>query len=228
MKLSVEGMGVFLAIPVNRDFPWQFENSMIATIGMLKDRGIPYVHQLLVGSSIIETARSNLAHLFLKTKMNRLFWIDSDMGWKADDFLRILALTSKMSVVGAAYPAKRGPNIEFLMNIEAETLDANEWGCMPIPGMGLGFTCVERTVIEQLTEPAPKIRDDKGEMIPQIFHAGVAGDKFVGEDMNFFADAARLGHPLWVDPMIELDHIGSKEYRGKLMDTLQQKKLSPV
>ncbi len=220
IELSISGLSVMIAIPVNRDFPWQTNMALVQTVCALKDRNIPFDYQLVAGGSLIDKARSELAHKFLKSEMNRLFWIDSDIAWKPEAFLRVLALTSKMPIVGAAYCAKRGPNTEFMLSIDGNRLEANEWGCLQIGGMGLGFTCVAREVIEQLAEGAKRVRNDMGERVAMIFRTGVEGDAYVGEDMNFFRDAAKLGYDCNVDPQIELGHVGGNEYRGRLRDAL--------
>lgn len=222
ISLSLKGLSVTLAIPVNRDFPWQTNLSLIRTVCALKDRRIEFDYQLLTNGSIIEVMRSRLAHTFLKGTTNRLFMIDSDQSWEPESFLRILGLTGQMAVVGATYPAKREGSIDFLMDYGGSELRANEFGCFEVGGMGLGFTCVQREVIEKLAENAPKIKDEKGEMIPMIFHCEVDGEVFRGEDMNFFSDCRTAGYKIHVDPSITMGHIGAKEYRGRMMDALRK------
>lgn len=224
LELSLSGLSVMLAVPVNRDFPWQTHESIVKTICALKDRGVPFVHQLLTGGSIVQAVRSHLAHRFLKSEMNRLFWIDSDMAFGPEEFLRILALSSKMPVVGASYPVKRDPNIEFLVHLLGDTVEANEWGCIPVGGMGLGFTCVAREVAEQIAARSPIVTNDDGEKMPMTFRCGVENGRFVGEDMNFFADCRSLGYTVNADPNVTLGHVGGKVWRAKLMDAMDNQR----
>jgi hypothetical protein len=35
-----------------------------------------------------------------------------------------------------------------------------------------------------------------------------------GEDMAFFADLRELGYDVWLDPTIQLGHVGNYVYRG--------------
>ena len=222
VTLSLAGLSVMIAIPINRDLPWQTNMSIVQTVCEIKDRKIPFDYQLLVGGSIVQAVRSHLAHKFLKSKMNRLFFIDSDMSWAPEDFIRVLALSSVMPVVGAAYPAKKGPSTEFMINVIDPKAKANEWGCLPIGGMGLGFTCVAREVMEKIAAESPIVTNDDGEKMPMTFRCGVEGGRFIGEDMNFFGDCRRHGYTVNVDPKIEIGHVGGKEYRGKLIDAMQR------
>lgn len=182
-------------------------------------RGIPFEFEMQVGSSLVHHARSKAAWRFLQSKCNRLFWIDSDIAWKGSDFIRFLALSTKMECVCAAYPAKMDP-ATFFLNVSG-LVESNEYGCLPIVGAGLGFTIVQRGVIERLAEKAPKLKfPDLPEKIPHIFRLDDDGGEARGEDMAFFADVRALGYAVNLDPTIELGHIGSKEYRATLSDHL--------
>ena len=161
-----------------------------------------------------------LAHYFLKSDCNKLFWIDSDMNWLAESFFRLLALSTKMPIVGATYPAKRGPGAEFQLDLVSDRVEANEYGCLPVKGLGLGFTVVDRSVIETLAAKSRKFMED-GEAVAAIFRTGLGDDDILrSEDMHFFKDCRDNGYPVMVDPKIELGHVGSKVWKGKLIDAL--------
>lgn len=224
MKYSLCGVSVYIAIPVNRDLPYQTVLSLLETVDMLNKRSIDYDIQLVTGVSIIEKSRSSLAHRFLKGSMTRLFWIDSDMSWSAESFLQVLSKTVAMDVVGATYPAK-SPDLRFVLKADGGTLGSkplksNEHGCIPVRGMGLGFTCCRREVIERLAADAPKVTED-GEVVPMIFRSEVKDGSFYGEDMVFFGDCLKVGAGVWCDPAIELGHVGGHEYRGALASIMR-------
>ncbi|MES2155741.1 MAG: hypothetical protein V4510_11455, partial [bacterium] len=222
MDLDIKDLSIFLATPVNRDFPWQTARSLIETAEALTIRGVPHSFQFLAQGSQIDHDRSQLAHQFLQSKHNRIFWIDSDMSWDADSFLRVLALSTVHAVVGASYPAKKGPGLEFHIEVEKAELEADEYGCLKVWGLGLGFCCVAREVIEKLAEQSPRFTRD-GEVIPMIFRTGIDDEgTYRSEDMHFFRACRKLGYAVNVDPTVELGHIGGKEYRGRLIDALKK------
>ncbi len=226
--LDVAGLSVLIAIPVNRDFPWQTTQSLMQTVIALTKRGVTFDVQFLTNGSQIDHVRSSLSHQFMKSKHNRLFWIDSDMSWAPEAFLRILALSTKMPIVGASYPAKSGPGCQFLIDMEGQELEANPWGCFSILGMGIGFTCVAREVMEKITAASPVARskylNHSEEAIAWTFKCGLDDDNvFRSEDMHFFKKCRDLGYQVWVDPSVELGHVGGKEWRGRLIDALTQK-----
>ena len=216
------GISVMLAIPVNRDLPWQTTQSLVETTIALHNRGIEFDVQFVVGSSIVEVARTKSASVFLKSNKTRLFMIDSDQAWKAADFMRLLALSTKMPVVVGAYPAKKDPPT-FMLSPEDEAATTNEYGCLPIKGIGLGFTVVRRDIIEALSERAPKVvLPDSPDPIPHIFRCDIVDGVFRGEDMAFFADVRSLGHTVHLDPAVSVGHVGAKNYTADVRDAMQR------
>ncbi len=220
MKFDLSGINVMIAIPVNRDLPWQTAQSLIETVTVLKDNGISFLIQFVVGSSIIEVARSKVAHEFLKSDCNRLLMIDSDQEWEAKDAVRLMAMSTQMDVVLGAYPAKRDPPTFLLSPVDGEA-QANHFGCIPINGIGLGFTIVSRDVMEKLAADAPQVVfSESPEPIPHIFRCDIVDGVFRGEDMAFFADVRSHGYTVWLDPKIRVGHVGAKNYQGDIRDAL--------
>lgn len=208
-------------MPAHRDIPTETVASLLETQRELRDRNIPFEVLLTSGSSIIEAARSKTTHLFLKSDKTRIFWVDSDIVWKAEAFIRLLALSTKVDAVIGAYPTKKDP-IQFFINPAGQdSVEANEYGLLPNVGTGLGFACIQRHVIEKLSEKAPKLRfNEADEKIAHIFHCDSEGGDFRGEDIAFWADIRALGITVYLDPSIELGHYGSKTFTASLSNHL--------
>jgi hypothetical protein len=212
---------VFLGMPMHRTLEPETHFSIVKTIYALADQGIPSMHANIKGSSIIEVARSRVCEEFLKTDATHLFMLDSDQVWEARDFLRILSLGMVLPVVGGIYPIKRDPP-KFYVSYDPRRLEWNGWGCLAIKGMGLGFTCVQRKVIEQLAQKAPKIlMPERAEPLAHIFRCDVVDGTFRGEDVAFFADCRNLGYPCWLEPKVCIGHVGHKVYEANFLDGLQ-------
>lgn len=217
------GVKVMLAMPTHRDLPPQTAISLLQTQDALRQRNISSDIEIQIGGSLPHHARTKLAWHFLQSDCTHLFWLDSDMTWKADDFLRILSFGTKLECVGAAYPCRGDPPRFFLAGMPTD-VEANEFGCIPVRGMGLGFTCVQRIVIEKIAASAQKLIypdiQDGETPVPELFHCEGKNGYARGEDIAFFDDAKDHGFQLYVDPSIELGHMGAKEYRAKLLDHL--------
>ena len=209
-EISLEGVSVFIAMPAHRAIPVPTVLSIAETVAMCIGSGIPIELSIPSGGSVITAARNRAAHLFLKSGFTHCFWIDSDIQWDAESFIRILARATKREISRAVYPKRRDP-IAF---------DAD----------GLGFTCMQRKVIEGVAENAPLIFYGEDEPCREIFREGLAKTEaatdagaayeFVAEDAAFMGEAAKLGYAPWIDPTVTLGHVGEKTYRGKLEDYL--------
>jgi hypothetical protein len=221
VQYTIAGINVMLAIPINRDLPWQTAMALAQTVAMMHERRIGYEIKFCVGGSIVQKSRSLIAQMFLDSKCDRLFMIDSDMSWSPEDAFKLICKSTMMDVVGATYPQKQYP-ITFLTSMDVGPVATNEHGCIPIKGMGLGFTIASRKVIEGLAHFAPKVKDEDGGEIPMVFHVEVEDGTFVGEDIQFFRDCVKLGAEVWCDPSIELGHVGGVEYRGQLAECMKK------
>lgn len=221
--ISIAGISVMLAMPTNRDIPPQTALSLCATQDALFRAGVEYEIEMQVGCSRVTAARNASAHNFLRSSKQKLFWLDSDMAWEARDFMRLLALSTKLECVGGIYTTKTDPPNFMVNTVPGQFLETNEFGCLPMIGFGLGFTIVSREIMEALAAKAPKVVFPSIEgRAAKIFHEDIDGELDRGEDMAFFADVKALGHEVWLDPSIMLGHIGPKEFKASVMDVLQK------
>lgn len=221
-KIDIEGKSVMLAMPSHRDIYPDTVASLLATQRECFQRGIPLDVNITHGSSLPHHARTRIAWDFLQGKQDLLFWIDSDMVWQASDFIRVMALATVMPMVAGAYPAKQDPPLFLLNTDNPEEIDGNEWQCLKLTGIGLGFCCMQREVVEAVAAQAVPTKFLNTEAIPHIFRFGEAANgNAQGEDMAFFEDARKLGYDLWVDPSIKLGHVGPKVYTASLLDHLE-------
>ena len=225
-EFNLSGVSVQIGIPAFNGVSPQTTVALIDTCLHLQKTGIPGDVKIQYGCSIITQARSFVADEFLRSEATHLFMIDADINWTSADFVRLLALATKMEVVAGIYPLKTDPE-SWAWAPGVGIKAVNEWGCLPINGLGLGFCCVQRKIIEELADLAPKLKfAHKPEKVAVMFRCDQdADDNFRGEDIAFFADIRRIGYDVWLDPTINLGHVGAKEYRGDFMAALEQQKV---
>lgn len=223
LEIDVSGVHVMIGMPCIQDMPWQTVGSLIETCIELKGRSIPFDVKIVGGCSVIEQARTHVVKEFLESKADRLFMVDADIVWEPKDFLRLLALSVKMEVIGAIYPTKRDQTTFLMSWDEEKPLATNEFGCLPINGMGLGFTVFAREVIEKLADRAPKLMfPGSDKPLAHVFRCDANDGAFRGEDMAFFSDARSIGYQPYLEPKISLGHVGRKVYTGSIMNAMQK------
>ena len=168
-------------------------------------------------NALIDYSRNRLVAKFLKdTKAQKLLFIDSDIKFKWEDLERLLAFSSKYPIVCATYPAKKEPTKFFINPVYKDgKLVINEYGLLSITGAGAGFLCIDRSVFETMEPESNKFSVDD-DLITQYFYNKVKGTDFYGEDICFFDRwVNEFGGEVWLDPGIDLVHIGNKDYDAK-------------
>jgi len=218
---------VMIGMPVGPGYiPWETAVSLLATTRTLDAEKIKYKISAPVGSSVVQWARSNIAEAFLKEpEYTHLFWIDADMVWSPDDFIRLLGFGAVLDVVGATYPFKKEGTPTFCLNAIEEKpgqYEVNGLGCVRMKSLAIGFSLMKRRVIEKVAAAKPMMHDPiNGLDYRDIFRIDRnAKGEPRGEDVAFFDDIREAGFDVWLDPTIRLGHVGMKVYRGDPIEAL--------
>ncbi len=216
--VNIAGMRVAIGMPIYGGIPGGTAMSLFRTVQACTAGGV-FVNFITFATSYVQHSRDGIVHEFLKGDCQKLFFIDQDQTWSVDDFTRLLALSTKYDVIGAVYPAKREP-LTYYANLFPES-KVEEYGLLKVRGMGLGFTIIDRKVLEKLTAKAFKIYHQHfGHGLASIFRVDNHEGQYRGEDIAFFSDVRDLGFDVWLDPDIDIGHIGQKEYRGHLSEVI--------
>ena len=107
-----------------------------------------------------------------------------------------------------------------------------ENGAFKIYDAGTGFMLIKREVIEKMIEEYPhlKFTDDTGSLSKEekkwtynFFDAYIDDEtnRLLSEDYGFCRYWQKLGGDVWVDPSIDMLHIGRMKYEGRMIDYLE-------
>ena len=186
--------------------------------------GVKTTASVMGNGAFIDLARNIFARLFLETDCTHLFFIDSDLKWESRAFLSLL--TAGLPVCAGAYPKRQKPEeypLRFVAGEGGKGLTMRgDW--IMCDRVATGFLCIERSVIEKMTERAPMIID-KNVHSPQpptaqLFHTYRQEDgRFVGEDFAWCKDyCEQFNDYIWVYPDFTFTH--NKDYTGNWHDFL--------
>lgn len=221
MNVDLGGVSVCIGMPVYGRIPPHTTLSLARTALACGAGGID-LSLVMEVRGIITWARDAVFDSFLKGHAQKLFWIDSDLVWEPEAFLRLLALSTMRDVVCGAYRSKVDKPT-YQINGTGKSESNDELGLIPINGIGLGFVIMDRKVCEDLASRAPLSHDDvNGRDMHDIFRTDVIGGKRIGEDIAFFNDVTAAGYSVWLDPTLELGHVGDKMWTGRASDTLER------
>lgn len=222
-SIALGNVSVAIGMPTHRDLPPQTVTSLLKTLDRLIHLGVGCDVLMEITGSVV-MGRDAVMDDFIRGDKQKLFWIDSDMVWEPDDFVRMLAISTQVDVVCGAYPAKVDGDPQFFTAFKPDGL-RNELGLIEINGIGLGFAIVDRKICQELTDRAPRLEDQLAQReMASVFRFDIHEGHRRTEDMAFFADIRELGHKVWLDPGVNLGHVGMKEYRGSIVEALFGKK----
>jgi len=219
--IPLRDVSVAIGMPIGKPIPPGTLASTFATAYAMGRMGIR-CDLLAQVCGVVTIGRDTVLDEFLKNGSDKLFWIDSDMVWDPDAFIRMLALSTKFDVVTAAYPARGAEGNLFAVNTVGIEPNVNEYGLRKINSLGLGFCIIDRKPLELLAAKSPRVIDGIAQReMAEVFRVdrNAAGYRRT-EDIAFFDDLREAGFTIWCDPSIELGHVGENEWRGRFADAL--------
>lgn len=215
---------IMVGMPVGSgSIPWPTAVSLMSTVRACDKAGVPIRISAPTGSSVVTWARNAVVGEFLRGDCTHLFWIDSDIVWRPADFFRLVGFGANHDIIGAAYMLKREPPACVVNFPNPDHYEVNRFGNIRIQSLPIGFTLCQRAVIERVAATKETMHDDLSKTdYPDFFRLSrnPKTGKPLGEDIAFYEDAAALGFQAWLDPSVQLAHIGPKEYTGDVIASL--------
>lgn len=173
--------------------------------------GINVTAAVMGNGAFIELARNNFVRIFLEeTECTHLFFIDADLKWESRAFVELLRSGHK--VVAGAYRRRQEPESYPLRWMEHPSLGGlwveNDW--VMCNRVATGFLCIERSVVQEMADAAPKQKLGDVPQAPRLFHTHWLEDgRFMGEDYAWCDDyMARYNEPIRVWPDFDFKHAG--------------------
>jgi len=176
----------------------------------------------LANESLISRGRSRIANFFINnTEFEYLFFLDSDVGFEADDVLKLLNHNKEM--VCGAYPMK---TIPLKWNFTLTQPPQREGDLVAIDKIGIGFSLIHRDVFIRIAKQYPDLKytptnestthnptEQEYDNSYHYFHEMRQGDIYLPEDLSFFTRARSVGMQAWMDTSINLCHVGSHVFQ---------------
>ena len=195
------------------------------------DRGLDdleyrgYTVRRIPGFTSIDQARNQLATDALLDGFQETMWIDSDVGFEADDVDRLRSHQHPVSSGIYAQKGKKSVASYLMPGMESITFGTNG-GIIEILYAATGFLHVRRNVyLEVIRQQQLPICNEalSKPMIPffePMLHQIDDGTWYLVEDYAFSQRIRSAGFPIWADTSIRLWHFGSYGYGWE--DTARQ------
>ena len=134
---------------------------------------------------------------------DKLFWIDSDIEWTPEDFLKLYY--SDLDIISGLY--QTNPNGTVAVNLTdplgrptlVNKVHFLLWDVpVEVGGVGFGFVAMKSGVFEKMNRPWFKIREVQWDNLDFKVN--------MGEDYSWCEGAKEAGFKIWVDPLVKLKH----------------------
>lgn len=202
---------VMIAIPCMDQVPTPFMQSM----AMLAK---PSEHEFAMASrtgSLIYNSRNDLAVQAIVSGFDWVFWLDSDMVFQPDIMAKMLkeAEEKNLDFLSGLYFRRVQPYTPVVFDhLEVNEDGDCEWsnmddipdGLFEVAGCGFGCVLIRTSVLND-------VREKYADMFMPIAH--------MGEDLSFCWRARQCGHKIWMDPDIELGHVGYSVINRKFYES---------
>ena len=198
-------------------------NSLFALAKLFVRNNIDHGILTMANESLISRGRSRIANFFINnTEFEYLFFLDSDVGFEANDVLKLLSYNEEM--VSGAYPMK---TIPLQWNFTLSEPRKMKGSLVAIERIGIGFSLIHRNVFTKIaneynaelkyfptiesTTHNPTEREKENSY--HYFHEMKQGNIYLPEDLSFFTRARSVGVQPWMDTSISLCHVGSHVFQ---------------
>ena len=220
-----------------------FVQSLINLIGVLGNKGYKTSCAFMFNESLITRARCNLAHQFLQSEADYLFWIDADIRFRAEDAVKMLE--SDVDIIGGIYPKKEinwetvrqaalekkenlqnhtGSFVVNLLNSESSVTVPVDQPC-EVSAIGTGFMLIKRSVFDELKPHTPIYVSDMNHLAGQEIHAfyldpiDPESRRLLSEDYYFCHQWRAIGGKVHAAPWCQLGHMGTYLFEGGLLSS---------
>lgn len=217
--------------------------SLVETTRLLTQCGIDWRFMELSGDSYVHRARNTMCDQFLNDPdATDLFFIDSDMAWNPDAFVKMCMLPDP--ILGGSYPVKNGwENWTSIPRVYEENGGTHYKGRELGDGTALleahvlagGFLRIKRQVLEAYREHYPDLwyhepstkPDEPERKYTEFFAAEKTDHKFFGEDHMFSKRLRDMGIQMLIYPNATISHFGVKGWTGNFDTYLKALKKPP-
>lgn len=223
---------VLLAAPsYDGRYDVRFMTSLFYTQEECRKNNITILPYFLCYDSLIQRARNEYFHSAYVSNVDVLFFIDSDIGWEPQDFIKLVL--SDHDMIGGTYRKKQdSPPLYAFKALEDDgeksgyKLKPDKNGILEVFGLGCGFLKISKNCFKQLYETEKNFYtekidfDEKPTKIKNICEC-VINEKnyFISEDILMCYKWRKLGHKVYLDTNINCKHVGVKEYSGENLQT---------
>jgi hypothetical protein len=184
------------------------------------------------GNAMIAHARDMIIASFLAGDGTDLVFVDADVFWEAGGILKLV--DADADVVAGIYPQWKDPegySVRWIAE-RGELWADPTTGLLEVEGVPAGFLRVSRAALARMVAAYPEKRfadpNAPNSEAWALFDNIHDGDEYWGGDFSFCRRWRAIGGKVWLDPELELHHVGFKTFSGRIGDWLKRRPVEAV
>lgn len=189
-------------------------------IGLTRDINVFCIYMSY--DALVQRARNDIIQLALETEVDDLVFIDCDVDWEPEDFFKLL--DHDADLIGGAYP-KKSDKETYPVKLGKNGFAKNSLGLIEVDGLPMGFTRITKNALQMIWNVSKEYKEThKEKSIRMIFDIEIDESGYlVSEDISFCKKWKELGGKVYLDPSINLAHVGTKRWIGNFSRWSNQK-----
>jgi hypothetical protein len=192
----------------------RYIRSLLDTINALHNNGITWAYSNEYSSHVADAREITLAAsrfndydnnlpFYGTLSYDKIFWIDSDISWTPEDFLKLYE-SDKDIVAGAYLSASADVMAYEKLLYPPFTFEefSKKNGVVEVEGVGFGFIAIKNGVFETLSKPWFQ----QG-YVTRMLEDGTKRDyAILGEDLSFCSRVLQKGFKIYIDTDVRVEH----------------------
>lgn len=230
--MSVLSISLFVATPAyDGKITCRHAGMLLRTVSSLQAKGIESRVVWLEQCALLPRARNNLVAQFMASDSTHMLMVDSDIVWPDGAVERLLAYD--LPFVATAGRRKTDDMELCVRALDPDTGDLiydRATGLLRVGAVGTGFILLKREVFEAMERAYQNLKLVDDEMPPEIqrhlygFFLMMHDERrktVFSEDYSMCFRWTAIGGEIWVDPEIQLQHIGAKIFGKPIMESIK-------
>lgn len=170
--------------------------------------------------ALVQRARNDIVQLALETGVDDLVFIDTDVDWHPEDFFRLLE--HDVDIVGGVYP-KKGDQEQYPVKMLNQYI-VNELGLVEVTGLPTGFMRIKKSALQKIWDSSLEYKEPhKEKPCRMVFDVRITDQgELQSEDISFCEKWKMLDGKLYLDPEIDLAHVGTKRWVGNFRKWIEK------
>jgi hypothetical protein len=193
-----------------------YTQALLETLKLCAVNEIELFPIFIAYDSLVQRARNDLITMAYAAQVDDLIFIDADVEWNPQDFLKLL--NYNVDMVGGTYRKKNLKEETYPIKIKKEGVKQNENGLIEIAGIGTGFLRLSKRCYIKLCEMAPEYATDGIKKARMVFDLSIVDGELHSEDITMCDKWINSGEQLWFDPSITCTHIGTARFEGNFIE----------